>query len=312
MKRKFTVKVVGGLGNQLFGLAFGLLVAEKMKAELNIDGSLIKYGSNKERKLQIDKIDLNYMGVKYIKKHVTKVDLNSELIKKVMWKIATRKNQKESEIQSPFFKFKSNQEFTGYFQNWLYADILHSQGFNLLPRTLLNKHHSFMKSVDVSKDIFVHIRLGDYLQFPNLYTVIPESYFINGINAINRDKLNGKIVLFVENKKELNAFYPNLLSMADLIIDRSSHLDDFESLIFLSSARQIIVSNSTYSMWAAWCVKNRNGIALVPDAQYFHPNSQELVDQRWDKVDSSKGGIVRGKFDMATHLRLKSQFYSKF
>jgi hypothetical protein len=78
--------------------------------------------------------------------------------------------------------------------------------------------------------------------------------------------------LFVENKKELTDFYPKLLSMADLIIDKSSRLDDLESFMFLSSANQIIASNSTYSMWAAWCVKNRNGIALVPDIKYFHQN----------------------------------------
>jgi hypothetical protein len=312
MKRKFTVKVVGGLGNQLFGLTFGLLVAGKMNAELNIDGSLIKYGSNMERKLQITNLDLNCKNVKYVNKFLTKVNINSKLLKKVMWKMATHKNQKESEIQSPFFKFTNNQKFVGYFQNWLYADILHQQGFNLLPKTLLNEDSSFRKLVNVSKDIFVHIRLGDYLQFPNLYTIVPESYYVNGIKAINLEKSNGKIVLFVENKKELTDFYPKLLSMADLIIDKSSRLDDLESFMFLSSANQIIASNSTYSMWAAWCVKNRNGIALVPDIKYFHQNSQKLVDDRWDKVDTSTGGIIRGKFNIERHSRLENQFNLKF
>jgi hypothetical protein len=100
--------------------------------------------------------------------------------------------------------------------------------------------------------------------------------------------------------------------MADLIIDKSSRLDDLESFMFLSSANQIIASNSTYSMWAAWCVKNRNGIALVPDIKYFHQNSQKLVDDRWDKVDTSTGGIIRGKFNIERHSRLENQFNLKF
>jgi hypothetical protein len=312
MKRKFTVKVVGGLGNQLFGLTFGLLVAGKINAELNIDESFIKYGSNMERKLQISSLDLNCKNVNYVNKLFAKVDINSKLLKKVIWKITTHKDQKESEIKNPFFKFANNQKFVGYFQDWLYVDILHRQGFNLLPKTLSDKYDSFRKLVDVSKDIFVHIRLGDYLQFPNIYTIVPESYYLNGVKAINLGKSNGKIVLFIEDKKELGDFYPKLFSMADLIIDKSSRLDDFESWLFLSSANQIIASNSTYSMWAAWCVKNRNGIALVPDIKYFHQNSQKLVDARWDRVDISTGGIIRGQFDIERHSFMENQFNLKF
>jgi hypothetical protein len=55
---KVVVQLRGGLGNQLFGLFAGLKLAETHECRLVLDGRLIKFGSNKSRKLEINGLDL--------------------------------------------------------------------------------------------------------------------------------------------------------------------------------------------------------------------------------------------------------------
>ena len=62
MKKSNSIKVqlLGGLGNQLFGLHFGAAVSSQLNIELQISDSMIALGSNKSRSLQI----LNFKFIK--------------------------------------------------------------------------------------------------------------------------------------------------------------------------------------------------------------------------------------------------------
>ena len=53
MKNYIKVKVIGGIGNQLFIFIYGLAISEQLKTKLIIDDSLIHFGSNKSRKMEM-------------------------------------------------------------------------------------------------------------------------------------------------------------------------------------------------------------------------------------------------------------------
>ncbi len=53
------VDLVGGLGNQLFGLAFVSALSDKLESNLRLDKSLIHFGSNHERILEIQNFEFN-------------------------------------------------------------------------------------------------------------------------------------------------------------------------------------------------------------------------------------------------------------
>ena len=52
-KKLVTVRIIGGLGNQLFILFFGLAVSTVLGSKLLIDDKLIVFGSNSDRKIEI-------------------------------------------------------------------------------------------------------------------------------------------------------------------------------------------------------------------------------------------------------------------
>ncbi len=314
--KSFTVKVVGGLGNQIFGYVFGLAVANRLKSNLIVDDALIYFGSNKSRVLEINKLvelDSN-LEFKQRKINVFLKKFDSRIIQRIFWKVASFNTFHEDKINDGEFRFKPAQKFYGYFQTWIYADILASNGFDFKfsSKDLSNKFYDFLESNNFLNDVFIHVRLGDYLDLQDTYRIMPEAYFLEAIAAIKTNRDVERIILFAEDRNEVASYYPNLYKICDLTIDKLSGLSDLECFVLLSSSNCIVASNSTYSMWAAWISKNRNGLAIVPEVHYFQPESQMLVDDRWDTVDKKTGAIALGSLKIDDLIAKQVEFNKKF
>ena len=65
MKNFTKIKVIGGIGNQLFVLAFGLAVSMRLKTKLIVDDSLIHFGSNKSRRMEISNLIFNGFDIEF-------------------------------------------------------------------------------------------------------------------------------------------------------------------------------------------------------------------------------------------------------
>jgi len=310
------VKVVGGLGNQIFGYVFGLAVANRLKSKLTVDDALIYFGSNKSRVLEINKLVAldSSLEFKQRKINVFLKKFESRIIQRIFWKVACFNTLHEDRMNDGEFRFKPTQKFYGYFQTWIYADILASNGFvfKFSNKALSKKYLDFLESNNFLNAVFIHIRLGDYLDLQDTYRIMPEAYFLEAIAAIKTNRDIGRIILFAEDRNEVANYYPRLYKICDLIIDKLTGLSDLECFILLSSSNCIVASNSTYSMWAAWISKNRNGLAIVPEVHYFQPESQKLVDGRWDKVDKKTGTIALGSLKIDDLIKKQLEFNKKF
>ena len=294
---KFIVKVVGGIGNQLFGLAFGIAVANKLNVKLVIDDSLIYFGSNKKRKIEVNKLRSLHGIVEFKKSWIGKLSrkFHCKLLRRIVWFVSNSRTYTESNVANMGFFFHKNQKITGYFQTWLYADMLAQKkiSFELKLDDFILKNE-IVRRIDFNHDLFIHVRLGDYLEHPDVYKIIPESYYLDVINTFESIEGSIRVVVFVEESEHLKDLYPKLFIRADVVVNNTCGLNDFQVLTVLSSGYKIIASNSTYSMWAAWFIKNKGGLAIVPERSYFPETSQDLIDNRWDKVDFLKSKILSG------------------
>ena len=287
------VRIVGGLGNQLFGLVFGLATSEKINAKLILDGSFVSLGSNATRKIAVRDFDLELFSVSYTGKIIQSIPFlrSSSLIRKItgrILRIFKRSIPEEDLIDS--FNFKAGQAFTGYFHNWSYADYFfqkHSDfKLNLKSKsqTLLNIEKIFQSK----EPICVHVRLGDFLVHSNLYSTLPEEYYLEAIAQIQKNFSNREVWIFTEKESELTNYYPQLAKISNLIIDQKTTISDTEAFYLLSTSKFLVTSNSTFSLWAAWFVEKSNNYALVPR---FNSDTDKdlnggLLDKRWNSVDT--------------------------
>ena len=151
----------------------------------------------------------------------------------------------------------------------------------------------------------------DYLNFPEIYTILPEYYFLDSLKFLNLND-NSEIWLFTENCNQAKKYYPKLVEKADKVIDNEGDLSDLESFKLLSKATKLVASNSTFSMWAAWFV-NKNGFsAVVPMGFGTKDSGYQLTDERWDRYNLETRVIIpRSKLD-SRYLEKKREFLSKF
>jgi hypothetical protein len=317
MKNSTKVKVIGGIGNQFFVLAFGLAISRRLKTKLIADDSLIHFGSNKSRRMDISNLIFKGFNIEFKSSRISKI-LNKKsnlVINKTLWNIIKLSKSVISEdIQSNSqFKFTPGQTFSGYFQDWFYVDYVHEQNssfdFNLKNSSSI--YLNLFKDAEQSKPIYVHVRLGDYLNFPNIYSILPENYFLDSLEHLGSNN-DEKIWLFAEDLEQVKKFYPELIKRADKVIDKKIGLNDIESFKLLCQGTKLIASNSTFSMWAAWFV-NKNGFrAVVPLQMGVKGGNDSLSDERWDRYDLEKRVIIPGIKSNERYLEKKREFLSKF
>jgi hypothetical protein len=294
------VRIVGGLGNQLFGVVFGLAVSEKINAKLILDGSFVSLGSNSTRKIAVRDFDIEPFSISYTGEIVQNIPFlnRNKLIRKIVGKILRYLKSSISEEElTDSFKFKAGQAFTGYFHKWSYADCL----FDKYPNFKLNlksKSHTLLnieKSFKSKNPICVHVRLGDFLVHSNLYSVLPEKYYLEAITQIQNKFSDREVWVFTENEKELINYYPKLANISNLIIDQETSISDSESFYLLSTSKFLVTSNSTFSLWAAWFVDKSGNYVIVPCFRTNKDLNGGLLDKRWNSINTESFEFIQAK-----------------
>jgi hypothetical protein len=292
MKKKanfVSVDLVGGLGNQLFGLAFGSAISEKLNCNLRLDKSLIHFGSNHHRKLEIQNFDFGLKVFEIEQSKLAKISAltNNRIVKKIIGKIIMRNRKSINEKNLITSKLEVNKKYSGYFQEWMYADYLFLKNYKFYPRLRSSniKNSSIFREFISLNPILIHIRLGDYLDFSNIYEILPEQYYLSALNNLNSYNAPRPVWLVVEDIEHVRERYPNLVNLATKFIDKNQGLEDNEVFYLMAKSNCLIAGNSTFSLWASWFVLNNGGDVIVPSVFKVSGSPSKLIDQRWDSID---------------------------
>jgi len=261
IRRKIRIYLIGGLGNQIFGYAFAEFLKTSVKAQIEISDKYIKFGSNPKRKFQIDKI-FKYdtkINFKSQSKFAQNLLSKSRIMRSIFWRISHFFENIQTEVDWEKGSLINLDKiyFRDYFQEWTYADLVNLK--KLVSHTKkIQKSRSFGKldkELKEFKPICIHIRVGDYLNFPDIYKLAPEDYFLKSIRMLS-GKTRKPIWVFCESKSELKKYYPNLFLLSKKIFDADSDLTDMETFKLLSNSSNLITTNSTFSLWAGWLAAN--------------------------------------------------------
>jgi hypothetical protein len=316
-RESITVRIVGGLGNQLFTLFFGVAVSTVLGGKLLVDDKLIVFGSNSDRKIEI--LNLKFGKIQFqLKKNYfqpRKLIKRSLIIRRVIWRMFNfqRYLVSESMVANANFRFRLGQTFSGYYQDWFYADFVYKTNGNFFVEVVnpTASYESLRLDLKNDKPICIHVRLGDYLNFPEVYSILPEYYYLDAINYLSSGR-KLPIWVFIESKTELVTHYPNIFALTDKVIDRSFGVSDSESFALLQESQSIVTSNSTYSLWAAWFAEKNGANVVVPLQMGVKGGQDDLTSARWDCYDLIRKEIIPKSNQEDNYVLKKKEFESKF
>lgn len=231
-------KVIGGLGNQLFIAAAGYAYAKKYGKEFAIDASSWSASQGTNAMNYKDTIFKNF------KYEFSSSDNTFQI------------NEKRFDYDElPYHE--GDVSLNGYFQSLKYFQSVKDEFVSLLDLPDVSTKN--LKNDNVA----VHIRRGDYLNYPEIHHVCKTKYFEDQLLQFKGYQIN----VFTDSiDYVLNEFRDSNFN----IIKSNSELID---LTLMSKHKNIICSNSSFSWWASFLGEPKNKI-IVPDRWFnnFQPH----------------------------------------
>ncbi len=275
-----TIVMQGGLGNQLFQYFAGASLAKKRNLPLVLEiGELGLAGT--PRSFELEGLGLPYEFVTTTK-HSSLVFVRARnFARKLGLKLGTgvfvsQEIGYDANLEGKDFSLKVR----GYFQSWRYVHPFQAQ-LRLFVNTFWTNQMK-LEAIEV-KPIVMHIRRGDYLAGNESIGALSIKYFKDALDALSALGVNGRVWVFTDSPELIEAEF--LDEIDGEIISTPEDSSSAEILSVMSLGKAIIISNSTFSWWAAYI--NQNCKVIAPEKWFkSREDPKELCPDHWIRVKS--------------------------
>jgi hypothetical protein len=287
------IQVMGGLGNQLHCLAAGLVVANKLNLGLVVNSDRVMFGSNMNRRLEINEVSFPQLNnsLKYKKENNVRIKHTYELLRRNSKgflppiRITSDPDYIDSGLkvsQQLMFLPEKTRSVGGSFIDFEWADRAVHFGFpsELAP---INFSGSYTKHLlRISDDsVALHVRLGDYLELKDVFPIVNEEYYFEALDLL---KISEKkpIHIFTDSPVYLRDLFPRLTRIKTVeIVDPKLIFKPVETMSLMSKYKNLIACNSTFSSWAAWFSANKNVVTPIP---HLKDNWVDRLPSEWHRI----------------------------
>ena len=227
------IKLMGGIGNQLFQYAFGR-VQSLNGIQVYYDDSWFTHPTRKRR------LDVRWPRPYRLDKFQLNIPYSPQLEGQEVV------NEERTGFDMKLLK-KDNCYFIGYWQYLpYYKDYLPilRKDFWLSRSVLTKEYYTFASQIIKEQSISVHVRRGDYTIQKGFHD-LPFSYYLRGLRALNK---KGVLFVFSDDISWCRAkFQEDFFESEIIFVD----LEDYLCFELMKLCKYHITSNSTYSYWVA-------------------------------------------------------------
>ncbi len=291
-KKSIVVRVQGGLGNQMFQYAAGRALAKRLNLDLVLD--LDWFIGREEDFLQYSLDNFNVCCL--TRKKFTFVP---RIIRRILFlvldkfegSLGLREVFKERyfNFNQSFLKIKSPVILQGYWQSEKYFNDIRTlliKEFKL-KQDLPPSSRTMLEKIEQCDSICVHIRRGDYLSNKNAFAIhgiCPNYYYIQAVRSISKTLSNPKCFVFSDEPQWVR---DNIdLGITSTIVDVNKVDQPCFDMILMSTCKHFVISNSTFSWWAAW-LSTYPRKRIVAPLKWFvsnERNTSDLIPLEWERI----------------------------
>lgn len=284
------IKIIGGLGNQMFQYAYAKSLASRgynFKIDKSIFDKCVIHGGYGLDKYKVDlpvanKNEIDIFGPELLR----------EKIKRKL-RIENKKIFREKTLlfdRRMLFPPK-NSYIEGYFQTEKYFVQIREI---LLNQFVLNQNISnYSQEMEyrirsANTPVSLHIRRGDYLSNPKamkMHGSCDLEYYIKAINLLE-DKYEN-IIYFVFSD-DIKWVRENLKIENSVFVTSSKNRSPHEDMYLMSLCKHNIIANSSFSWWGAWLNQSSSKIVIAPQRWFANSKMQrqsiDIVPDNWIRL----------------------------
>ncbi len=294
-----TVRLSGGMGNQMFQYAHGRALSLKHNVPLKLDVTFLNHRVKMPNFLRPNFSFRNFdLDVFNIQAEIAKpCDIPfwnrpilfgpiMLIIDAILRKLAFLPGwEKQYSFNKEALRFGPNTYLEGFWQSEKYflniaqtirQDFTLKEPLSLATQTLFN-------DIKSTESLCVHLRrTHGGGKFHGEYNM---DYYESGIKYIERKKKIGKIFVFSDDvdwcEKNIKFNYPTVFIRREY-----AGLKNEGDLFLMSACKYFIVPNSTFSWWGAWLSNNPDKIVVAPKQWFMDPSmdTSDLIPKEWIRI----------------------------
>lgn len=287
------VKILGGLGNQMFQYALYMALKQKYpNEEVMIDVSCFR-GYPLHNGFELDDIFL-LNSPKATWKDIIKVSYPYpnyrcwQIGKYIMPKRRTMCiEQKNFALNLNIFSLSGDFYFDGYWQHEEYFNFIRDKickAFTFTPLTD-EANKKVLHRILLTNSVSIHIRRGDYINHPFFRGICDLDYYKRAITYL-KEKVNPQLYCIFSNdiewcKRNLSTY---LLNDSVLYVNWNNDARSYRDMQLMSCCKHNIIANSSFSWWGAWLNSNPEKVVLAPSRWMNIKMEKDPIPEHWIRI----------------------------
>jgi hypothetical protein len=283
------VRIIGGLGNQMFQYALYRSLKEKgREVKMDLSG-FANYGLHNGYELS----SIFEVKESIASEHEIKMlsDSSEDFFNKAKRKLMGRK---KSHFIQQEFRFLpqvielENVYLDGYWQSEKYfKDNKDAIKNDFQFKNTLDAHNQeIVNKMNQTNSVSIHVRRGDYIsdsQAAKVHGGITTlAYYKKAIDMIN-DKVDHPVFFIFSD--DIAWVRENINPQNSYFIDWNQGKDSYKDMQLMSSCKHNIIANSSFSWWGAWLNKNDSKIVVSPNKWFNTKNAEDVIPDDWVKIN---------------------------
>lgn len=290
------VKLIGGLGNQMFQYAMARRIAYVHNVSLKLDiTGFNNCTGDTPRSYELKHLNVieNFSSKKEIEKFKIKKGFYVSISKFKEFFIPYYKRsyirEKSKRFDPNILKLSGNAYLEGYWISEKYfkdIDNIIRREFTVKPKIdSINKQ--LAQTIRDCEAVSLHIRRGDYVSNPQankFHGLCSLDYYYKAIKILTQKIKNPHFFIFSDDPEWVKENL-NIQASVEFIAHNSSD-KNYEDLRLMSLCKHNIIANSTFSWWGAWLNENPKKIVIAPK-KWFNIgdiDTLDIIPELWEKI----------------------------
>jgi len=275
------IKMIGGLGNQMFIYAFYLQMRKRFPGT-RIDLSDMRH-YHAHNGYELDRVfgisDREFCIAKLLKK----------VLEFLFFKVILERKQNLETMEAftksyayPFLYFKGFYQSERFFKD-VEGEVRQAFAFDMSKANA----ESQTLAQQIQKNphaVSLHVRRGDYME-PKFYkrygTVCSQAYFQRAVEMMLAQVPQAHFYIFSDDVEWVQQ---NLRLPRATVVSCNRGADSWQDMMLMSLCRHNIICNSTFSWWGAWLNANPEKRVIAPSRWLADVDMPYIIPETWIKV----------------------------
>lgn len=312
------IRMSGGLGNQMFQYALYLKL-RSLKKEVKFD-DINEYRSENTRPIMLALFGIDYPRATW-DEIVEFTDGSMKPLKRIRRRLFGRRAVEyyEKGFYDPKVLQFESMYLRGNFQSEKYFADIADEVRKLyqfpaledmhLPEALYTSTKACLEAIESTEAVAIHMYRSDSRLKEELYEGICTEKYYEGAVRFIQEKCSGAVFYIFSNEpKWVRGWVDNLIesqikegmsrdeinTMRDrfVMVEANTEYTGYLDMLLMSRCRHNVISNSSFSWWAAWINNNPDKLVVAPDKWVNDKDSEDIYTKGMVLV-SAKGRVSR-------------------